>query len=361
MMKVRFNKFERISGVFVGMAIIGSIAVTVITAIKKNWFTTKVIYNTVFHNASGIHAGTPVQMSGLRAGEVDEVDLRDDNSIVVKFYMLDKFAYRVRSDSKVMVTRPFIIGEKVLDVLVGSQEALPLASGSEIKSEESIDVMDILNGRKLAPYLELVQHLIENLKVVGEAFLDPERSKTFIKVFDELHPVLVNVNKMSRAMVDMSDQMTHKKYLQKVMKNLGLLTKEINDSMPDIKRLAPLMAKDATSLIGNLKEFTDEFKDPQFISDFTQMVKNFSLISAELKKIVPAISAVSGELPRAGLRAIEALDEAVVLLKAMQKSFVLRGSVEEVKEEEKNNKDKELRKMEPIKIERVPSGEENSK
>jgi hypothetical protein len=34
------------------------------------------------------------------------------------------------------------------------------------------------------------------------------------------------------------------------------------------------------------------------------------------------------------LRAVEALNEAVVTLKAIQKSFFLRGNVEEVREEE---------------------------
>jgi phospholipid/cholesterol/gamma-HCH transport system substrate-binding protein len=40
------------------------------------------------------------------------------------------------------------------------------------------------------------------------------------------------------------------------------------------------------------------------------------------------------EIPRASERALEALDQTVVTLKALQKSFLLRGSVEEVRTEE---------------------------
>jgi phospholipid/cholesterol/gamma-HCH transport system substrate-binding protein len=39
-------------------------------------------------------------------------------------------------------------------------------------------------------------------------------------------------------------------------------------------------------------------------------------------------------MPRVAKRLVEALDEAVVVLKAVQKSFLLSGKAEEVREEE---------------------------
>ena len=56
------------------------------------------------------------------------------------------------------------------------------------------------------------------------------------------------------------------------------------------------------------------------------------------KALAPAFDSVGEELPRASLRALEALDEAVVLLKAMQKTFLLSGKVEDVREEEEKQK-----------------------
>ena len=49
----------------------------------------------------------------------------------------------------------------------------------------------------------------------------------------------------------------------------------------------------------------------------------------------PAINAVAPQLPTASKRAIEALDEVVVTLKAMQRSWMMRGNVKEVRELEK--------------------------
>ncbi len=59
----------------------------------------------------------------------------------------------------------------------------------------------------------------------------------------------------------------------------------------------------------------------------------FGLLT-EFQKLTPAIAVIAPELPRTTKRAVEALDETVVLLKAMQRSFLLRGKVEEIRQEE---------------------------
>jgi phospholipid/cholesterol/gamma-HCH transport system substrate-binding protein len=56
------------------------------------------------------------------------------------------------------------------------------------------------------------------------------------------------------------------------------------------------------------------------------------------KALAPALETVGEDLPQASVRALEALDEAVVLLKAMQKTFLLSGKVEDVRKEEKNRR-----------------------
>ncbi len=360
-MKVKLTKFERAAGLFVGVAIMSSIVLTVLTAIKKGWFSLKSEFTTTFDTASGIHAGTLVQMAGLRVGSVDNVDLLDDNKVLVKFSILEKFVYRIRQDSVVIVTRPFIIGEKVLDVSVGNPKLPGLKGGSAIRSEEAMDIMDLFSGRKIGPYLEMMARLFENLRVIAQAFLDPERSKIIVKAFDELYPLMVNINKMSHSMIDMSEQLTEEKRLQTVMKNFIVVTRELNSMLPHFRKVSPKLAKDTVGMISNLNQITGDFGGPQFVSDFQAMVKNFSLLSEEFKMVVPALAAVSDDLPQAGVRAIEALDEAVVLLKAMQRSFLLKSSVEEVREEEAKNK--KARVLDPVKVNRVPTndpGEEKS-
>ena len=77
----------------------------------------------------------------------------------------------------------------------------------------------------------------------------------------------------------------------------------------------------------NMTVFTDEMSEGH-------VIRNVNLLLTELQKLTPAINALAPDLPRTTQRAVEALDQTVILLKAMQKSWMLRSNVEKVKEEE---------------------------
>jgi phospholipid/cholesterol/gamma-HCH transport system substrate-binding protein len=314
-MKIKFNKFERVAGIFVLAAIGGAIAITAVIALKKGWFSSKVNYTTTFERAQGIYPGTKVEVAGLNAGSVDAVELQDDDRVLVKFTILEKFQSRVRSDSVVVTKRPFIIGDKSLEIVVGKNDSAPVPPGGLIPSQDTVDLMDLMDGRKIGPYVETLGQVIENLKVVAEAFLDPKRSKSLISIFDKIDPFMSNATIAAKEFVNMSGQLTRKKNLQTTVENLAVVTQEMNNMLKEM---------------------------PHMSRDMAELVKHTSTIVGELSKIMPALGEMAPEFPKATRRALEAIDEAVVVLKAMQHSFLLSGSVKDVRdEEEKKRKDQQ--------------------
>ncbi len=310
-MKVKFNKFERVAGLFVCSAIVGAVVLGITVAVKRGWFAPKISFITTFESAEGVHPGTAVQMSGLRAGSVEEVELQNDNTIRVTFTVLEKFHEKIRQDSTAQLIRPFIIGDRVLEVTLGSQYLPMVAEKTFIPAQETTDIMSLLSGKKLGPYLDTMNTLLGNLKVVADAFLDKSRSESIVKAFDNIEPLIRNLNTMSVEVIKLSKQASRNENLGKVLGNLSYTTKEINKIIPELKAKAPEMTDQLISLIDNLSQLTSQFK-----------------------VFIPAIAEVAPDLPRTSRRAVEALDEAVVLLKAMQKSFFIRSSAREVREEE---------------------------
>lgn len=314
MMKVKFNKFERVAGLFVGLAFLGGIVFTLSVAIKQGWFETKSFYWTEFESADGIHPGTLVQMAGLKAGSVEEVELLANNKIHVRFYVLSKFQDKVKEDSLAQLTRPFIIGDRVLDIGVGSEGAKPLAMEAHVASHEAIDLMTILSGKSLGSSLENMSSMLGNLKTLAEAFLNKDRTEAMIRMVDRIDPLLKNLNVMSLEVIKLSKQATKDESLQTVLGALAVTTREINRLLPDISERAPAMAKNMESLVKNLAELT-------------QQVRVF----------MPAMNDL--DIPKTSRRAVEALDEAVVLMKAMQKTWFIRSAAQEVRaQEEKDSK-----------------------
>lgn len=311
MMHIRFNKFERIAGLFVMVAIIGSLVTAGTVIVQRGWFAPKVTFYTSFENADGVHNGTAVQMAGLRAGTVEDIELQSDNKIKITFNVFKKFSDRIRSDSLAQLVRPFVIGDRVLEITVGSDTAVALDKNAFIQSHETIDLMTLFSGRKLGEYLGTMAGVFENVKILINAFADKGRTENIIKTFDQIEPLVKNMNVMSVEVIKLSKQATRQENLGKVLANATALTQEINRLLPVVRERAPRLSKDLTQIVENLAVLTE----------------NFKLLTPTIVKMAPT-------LPKASQRAVEALDEAVVLLKAMQKSMFIKGSVEEVKEEE---------------------------
>lgn len=314
-MIVKFNKFERVAGFFVLTAIVLAIVSTFGVAVRKGWFSSKVSFQTVINSAEGLHSGTQVQMAGLRVGSVTDVELVSADEVKVQFEVLEKFHKRIREDSVVMVVRPFIIGDKVVDVTIGTEGLKMISAGSKIASIETYDLMDLVSGRKLGPFMDSLEDVMGNLKVLIKAFSDRERTENIVQIFDELLPFFKNMNNMSYGVSEVTNTLNKHQRFELMVQNLSELTRELAVIMPEFKKQVPNMGGQFAQLINNLATLTEEFK-----------------------KLTPAISAVAPKLPEASLRALEMLDEMVVTLKAMQKSFMLSGNVNEVREEEQKRK-----------------------
>ena len=310
-MKHKFNKYERVAGVFVLAAVLGVLLTAVSVAIRQGWFATKSYYSTTFENADGIHPGTLVQMAGLRAGAVEDVELQADNKIKVTFYVLSKFQPRIRRDSTTQLIRPFIIGDRALEVTVGSELSPEVPQHYSLASNETMDIMSLLSGKSLGTHLAKLSTTLENLAHMVEALTNKDRTQSLVRIFDRLDPLLVNIEVMASEMTKLSRQATHKGNLQNVVSNLAVTTQELNNILPELNRENPDLAK-----------------------DLAQMSKNLAGLTKDFRVLGPALNAVGPELPQATRRAVEALNETVVMLKAMQKSMFLRGSVQEVRDEE---------------------------
>jgi phospholipid/cholesterol/gamma-HCH transport system substrate-binding protein len=311
MMKVKLSKYERIAGLFVLTAMLGFVASLVGVAVKQGWFESRVEYVTQFQSGEGLHAGTTVQISGLNVGAVEDVELTADNQVKVKISVLKKFENKIRKDSVAQLVRPFLIGDRVLDISVGSAALPKLAANDQISSQESMDLMSLLSGKQTSQYLTTFSGMLDNLKVLAQAFIDKNRTQAFVDMFDRMDPLLKNLNTMSVEVIKLSKQATHDDQLKVVLGNLATTTTELNKMLPAMNEKSPELAEHMAKLVDNMAELSEQFK-----------------------VVIPALAAVAPDLPHASKRAVEALDETVVLVKALQKSFFVRGNVEEVRAKE---------------------------
>jgi phospholipid/cholesterol/gamma-HCH transport system substrate-binding protein len=309
MTKVKFSRYERVAGLFVLTALIGVFVSAFSVAIKRGWFEPQVRFSTTFENAEGLHAGAAVKMAGLNAGSIESVELLKHNHVRVNFFVMKKFSNKIRKDSLALLVRPFVIGDRVLEITVGSEDAAELPENSIVASEESLDIMTVFSGKKMNQALTKMGSIAENMQTLLEAFSDKNRTQSLVRMFDQMDPLLANMNKMSEEVVKMTKQINKDNQLPKLLKNATLLTGELNLILPEVNKF-----------------------NPQMGHDLAKLTKSLGQMSAEMET---AMNDLGPDGKSSAKRAFEALNEATVLMKALQKSFFLRSSVLEVRQEEK--------------------------
>ncbi len=273
---------ERRVALFVGSTVILSIAFVVVWSITRGSWKSTVTFRSVLSTAEGVRTGTAVELSGVRIGKISRLEFTDNAEVVAEIAIFKEYAKHIRQDSRVRLLRPFVVGDKILVVTPGTAEAGVLAAGSMLPADEVVGLAELLNGSKLIPYMKTLEDVASELRQLAELMVKKKGSESVVRVLQALPPLVERVAKVSEA-----------------------------------------FAKNA----------------PQFSDDFGRMVGNLASMTDEFKKVLPSVAAIAPELPKSSKRVVEALDEAVVVLKAMQKTFLLRSSVREVRQEEASRDD----------------------
>lgn len=288
-----------------------SLFVTIGMGIKKGWFEPKMALRIEVNSADGLHPGTVVRFSGLRIGSVDDVELQPSGNVEVTFKIMKKYARRLSDNSVVEVIRPFVIGEKELNIKNSKVQGSKVKEGQLLSAISPPDFLDMLGSNKLGAYIESLSVTTENLQKLAEAFLSNERSDKIIKLFDDLTPLMAQMNSMATEVSTLSASLNEKEKMARVLDDVLLMSKQLNKALPAV-------SKDMPELSGNV----------------LQLTKNLNELTGDMKQMVPIFKQVAPEIPAATDKAVKALDEVVLTLKAMQKTWFLRSNVEDVKQEE---------------------------
>jgi len=273
--------------VFGGLILFG--ALIVMSAVRQGWFLPSVRYSAVFESGEGILVGTPVSIAGLRAGSVKKVELNQQNKVVVEVAIQSKFADKIREDSKAVVGRPFIIGEKAISITPGNPESSLLLEGSVITGEESLEITDMLSGGRLSPYFNTFTKLMEQIQIVIEG----DGSAGAVTLLD--------------------------------------VYKQANRSLLSIEHMAKDFRLMRTEFIA-----TDETR--KILRDLAASSGQLEGVLVQTQKALPALTQLSEQIVTVVPQLTKTMEETVFTLQAMQHSFVLSGGVKKLREEQEKEK-----------------------
>lgn len=106
-------------------------------------------YSAVFNDASRLGSGDSVRVAGIRVGTVENVALRRDGTVLVKFNADENIP--LTTGTKAAVRYLNLVGDRYLELLDGPGSTRLLAAGSQIPLDRTAPALDLdllLNGLK---------------------------------------------------------------------------------------------------------------------------------------------------------------------------------------------------------------------
>ena len=166
------------AGLFVTLGLALAAIVVFLLGKERQMFQKEITYVGAFENVDGLQLDAPVRLGGLQAGKVSGISFAPDlgdKRIMVTMEISQRFHERVRRDSVARITGRGVLGDKALDISLGSPETDEIRPGGEIATGSSGDISSLLKSGG-----EIVDNAVaisRDLRVAVSAYTNPELAK----------------------------------------------------------------------------------------------------------------------------------------------------------------------------------------
>lgn len=162
------------TGLKVGITVLAGLIVLFIFAllVGSNEFLFSRTYTLYINlsNTAGLVDGAPVTLAGYKIGDVKAVEfvtVNNQSSIRVNLRVKMEYQKQIRSDSKVRITSIGILGDKFVDIAIGSSGAKPLPEYSFLEVEPTFSLENLT--KNISPNIDKFNSIMDNLKAVTDS------------------------------------------------------------------------------------------------------------------------------------------------------------------------------------------------
>ena len=384
--KIFLTTRERVAGLFLLTSAALVVAFFVGAAVRNRWLAPRVRFHTLVERGEGLRSGSPILLSGVEVGEIGEVAIREDARIDIELVVLAQHAPRLQVGTKATVRRLLGIGEKRIHLTSAGSKGAALAPGSLVPALEPMDVLDVVSEVDLGAYLRTRNRAVGVMEVMLQKLEEDKRFERMVEALDRLGPTMDRLDKLLAQTHDPlvklltnpaipgaiagaeallqdpalhgaiagANSVFHDPSLRRAYRNagdafephrFGRFLGKAEATMAGIDALTatqgPLVGlmgsvvklladQRLDRLIGAIERLTDEKKLGRILDNVAVLAEQTAKIGPEIPKMVRELSVT--------------LREAVVVLKALQRTWMLESKAQDVRKEmpppEKTDADK---------------------
>jgi len=138
--------FKARLGVFITVGIAIFVIAIFIIGKQQNLFNPVFKVTTNFLNVSGVQVGNNVRFSGISVGTVNNIKIINDSTVQVDLLIRKDVQQFIKADSEASIGSEGIIGDRIIIITQGSNNAPVAEDGQHISSKEPIETDDIMKS-----------------------------------------------------------------------------------------------------------------------------------------------------------------------------------------------------------------------
>ena len=243
-------------------------------------FASSKMFYAVYDNTEGLTKAKAVQINGFQVGLIDDIYFHPDGSgrLIVKLKM--ELDYPLPEDTRAMIHSSGLLGERNIQLIIGSSSNLLLA-GDTLQSDIEGSLGDAVNAQ-VAPIKAKAEKLLGSLDTAVTlltGFLSADTRDNFKRSFESLNQTFIRLDNSSAILEE---------YLEDNQANFGKFAENLASISENLKS----NNANITAVLSNLNAVTDSLKRVNIAQTFAKV----GHAVGELDEVMAKINSGEGSL-----------------------------------------------------------------
>ena len=299
------NKRSVIVGIFVLLALVILIAGIFILGGQQNRFVKSVHVKAIFNDVAGLMPGNNVWFSGVKIGTVKSIDFYGKSQVAITMNVEEKAQKYIRKDAKARISSESLIGNKIIVLFGGSNNAPAVVEGDLLEAENPLDTDDMMeklqeNNRNLVGITSdikvLSDRLVKGEGTMGAILGDSLMADNFRSIVQNLQKASSTTVRASGALAQFTSKLNNQEGLANQLLTDTVAFSQLKRSMTELERTTAT----ATEIAENLKQTSQKINnnnsalgvlinDETFGNQLKQTMSNLESSSSELGETMEAV------------------------------------------------------------------------
>ncbi len=219
-------------GIFVFFTLITFMAAIFLLGSRTQYFQPQYTLKAVFSNVGYLLEGAGVYLAGVQVGRVGEIRFFEDiaaQKVLVALKIAHDYQERIRQDSVAVITSSGLLGDKYIDITLGSESEPELLDGMFIRTEEPADYSQLLRQGEA-----VLKNTIEITSALADLTSSFRSSQAPMAVADLLTS-LAQIAKTIETGEGLLHSLIYDKGNERIFADLAAATAALRDTLTGIK------------------------------------------------------------------------------------------------------------------------------